>query len=74
MHKTTSLVRKLVIALIGFPIIVVGIILIPLPGPGILICLLGLIILSLEFDWAKRYADKAKGYLRKLLENGKAKR
>lgn len=74
MHKTALLIRKLVIALIGFPIIIVGIILIPLPGPGILICLLGLIILSFEFDWAKRYADRAKASLRKLLEKGKAKR
>lgn len=74
MHKTARLLRKLVIVLIGFPIIVIGLILIPLPGPGILICLLGLFILSFEFDWAKRHADRARGYLRKLLENGKVKR
>lgn len=60
-------------ALIGLPIIVLGIILIPLPGPGLLVSLLGLLILSLEFDWAKRPADQMKQALKDILEKAKAK-
>lgn len=74
MHKSVSWIRKLIIGLIGFPIIVVGIILIPLPGPGLLICLLGLIILSFEFEWAKKYADQIKGTLKAILEKAQNRR
>lgn len=58
MSKTLSLVRKLVISLIGFPIIIIGAILVPLPGPGLLIMFFGLFLISLEFDWAKKYVTQ----------------
>lgn len=32
-----------------------------LPGPGLLIVILGLAILASEFMWAKRLLDQAKG-------------
>jgi drug/metabolite transporter (DMT)-like permease len=53
--------RKLGIV-IGFLLISVGLILaIPgVPGPGIPIVLLGLVILSGHFSWAKRLLDWAK--------------
>jgi uncharacterized protein (TIGR02611 family) len=66
--------RKLLVSLAGFPVILLGIILIPLPGPGILVVLLGLIILSVEFEWAKRYTDKLKEMQRKALEKARAQK
>lgn len=72
MSKTVSAVRKLVIAIVGFPILLLGIVLIPLPGPGLLVSLLGLIILSTEFDWAKGPTDKAKAALKSLIDKAKA--
>jgi uncharacterized protein (TIGR02611 family) len=51
-----------------------GIILIPLPGPGILVVLLGLFILSLEFEWAKNYLEKGKTIHHKAIEKAKAKK
>lgn len=74
MSKTASLIRKLVFAAIGFPVLVIGLVLIPLPGPGILVSFLGLFILSFEFDWAKQYADKMKSVIHSLLEKAKDKR
>jgi uncharacterized protein (TIGR02611 family) len=41
-------------AVVGSVIVVVGIILIPFPGPGWLIVLTGLAILAIEFVWAQR--------------------
>jgi uncharacterized protein (TIGR02611 family) len=70
--KKTS--RKLLVSLAGFPIILLGIILIPLPGPGILVVILGLFILSLEFDWAKRYFESAKEWQRKTMQKAQAKK
>ncbi len=69
--KTAKAVRKLLAALVGFPILIVGLILIPLPGPGVLVCALGLLILSTEFDWAKRHLDKAKAWLQRAIAKSK---
>lgn len=41
-------------AVVGTAVVIVGIILIPFPGPGWLIVLTGLAILALEFVWAQR--------------------
>jgi uncharacterized protein (TIGR02611 family) len=56
-----------VVLAISLPILIVGIILIPLPGPGLLLCLLGLMILSLEFDTAKKYRDGIVGKLKDII-------
>ncbi|GAA2618338.1 hypothetical protein GCM10010399_56730 [Dactylosporangium fulvum] len=45
---------KIAVALIGTLVIAVGVVLLPLPGPGWVIILGGLAILALEFHWAKR--------------------
>lgn len=74
MKKLYSAVRKLIIGTVGFSILVLGIILIPLPGPGILVCILGLIILSWEFTWAERHLDRAKSAHKKLMSATKNNR
>ena len=59
--------------LVGFPLLVVGLILIPLPGPGILICLIALFILSFGFDWAGKYLEKCKNAFRKIYADAKSR-
>lgn len=46
--------KKVGIGLVGGIVLLVGIILIPYPGPGWLVVFAGLGILSTEFDWARR--------------------
>jgi uncharacterized protein (TIGR02611 family) len=58
--------RKIIVLCIGVPLLLVGIILIPLPGPGLVLCFLGLLVLSLEFDSAKKYLDKTKDAFRRI--------
>jgi uncharacterized protein (TIGR02611 family) len=48
------------IALIGLVIVVVGVILLPLPGPGWLIIFLGIGIWATEFAWATRLLRRAR--------------
>jgi len=48
------MIRKTTVAIIGSGFILVGIALIFLPGPAFIIIPLGIAILALEFDWAKR--------------------
>ncbi len=66
MTKPVKVARKVGVALIGFPVLIVGVALLVLPGPGLLVILLGLLIISWEFDWAKRYVEKVRAQLNKV--------
>lgn len=67
------LLKKIVILLVGVPLFGLGIILIPLPGPGILVCFLALFILSLEFEWPRPYLQKARLEIEKIIRASKAR-
>jgi len=45
---------KIVVALVGTLVIAVGVVLLPLPGPGWVVILGGLAILAMEFHWARQ--------------------
>jgi uncharacterized protein (TIGR02611 family) len=45
--------RRVVITVVGAVLITLGLLLLVLPGPGILVTILGLVVLSSEFDWAQ---------------------
>ena len=45
---------RIVVALIGLVVLVVGIVAIPYPGPGWAIVFIGLAVLATEFDWSRR--------------------
>ena len=59
-NRVLDLSYRVVVGLVGSLIIVVGIILLPLPGPGWLIIFAGLFVLSTEFEWADRLLDFAR--------------
>jgi uncharacterized protein (TIGR02611 family) len=48
-----DLTMKILITTLGGIVVVVGVVLIPLPGPGWLIVILGLTIWAVEFVWAR---------------------
>ncbi len=56
-------IRKILQIGLGFLLLAVGLILsIPfVPGPGILVIILGLVILGNHFHWARRLLEWAKG-------------
>ena len=47
-------VRRGGVFLVGMILVVAGAAMLVLPGPGIAVILLGLVVLSAEFQWAKR--------------------
>ena len=51
------------VAVLGGTIAILGLLLVPLPGPGWLVVFLGLAILGTEFAWAKRLAAFTKRQL-----------
>jgi uncharacterized protein (TIGR02611 family) len=53
-HTPLELARRIIVTLIGLTLIVIGILIIPVPGPwSFAVNLLGLAILGSEYDWAK---------------------
>lgn len=58
---------------LGFVALFLGILMLALPGPGILTIIMALSILSTEFTWAQTMLVKTKARGEKLLEDAKAK-
>ena len=52
--------RRVVIAIVGGSVVVVGILMLVLPGPAILVIPTGLAILGIEFAFARRWLRKLK--------------
>lgn len=68
---------RVVVCLAGMTILALGIVLLPLPGPGTLVVALGLGVLSVEFAWARRglaHLQAAVAKLRQELGNRLFKR
>jgi uncharacterized protein (TIGR02611 family) len=51
---------RLVILIAGGVVLLIGVAMLVLPGPGIVVIIAGLAILAKEFTWAERTLDKAK--------------
>lgn len=64
MKELYKKVRRLVIGVIGFTVLLIGIVMIATPGPAILVIPLGLAILATEFIWARRLLNKVRDQLR----------
>lgn len=52
-----NVVYKVAVAVVGVVVIIVGLILVPLPGPGWLIVFIGLTVLGSEYHWARRFTS-----------------
>jgi uncharacterized protein (TIGR02611 family) len=59
-RRTTRHAYQAVIAVIGGSIVIGGLLLVPLPGPGWLIVILGLAVLASEFQWAHNLLEFVK--------------
>lgn len=66
MKQSAKNFRRFIVSIVGFPLLAAGIILIPIPGPGLLLSFLALFILSFEFDWASKGFQKTKSEFRKI--------
>lgn len=60
-------VRWLTTMLAGFLVVIIGFIMLPLPGPGTLIILLGLTILSVELEWARQSVKAGEQWMERLI-------
>ena len=58
-HARRSKLYRAAFAGAGFVVLALGVVLIPLPGPGVLVAAIGLAMLALEFAWAERLLERA---------------
>jgi len=56
--KTLKQIKKAAIAIAGFTVLLIGVVVIILPGTSVILFPLGLTILATEFIWAKRWLEK----------------
>ena len=61
---TGRLSLKIAIGVLGTLVVAVGVVLIPFPGPGWAVVILGLAIWSLEFAWAQNLLDFTRRHVR----------
>jgi tellurite resistance protein TerC len=59
--------RKLVIGVVGLAVLVVGIAMLVLPGPAVVVIPLGLGILAAEFAWARRWLERLRDRLSRVV-------
>ena len=52
--KTIKQAKRLIKVVVGFTVLLLGLIMLVTPGPGIVTIILGLAILGTEFVWAKK--------------------
>ncbi|WP_308200286.1 PGPGW domain-containing protein [Cellulomonas wangsupingiae] len=53
-------VRVVAVTVVGGTVVLTGVAMLVLPGPGILAILAGLALLATEFAWARRWLDRAR--------------
>lgn len=66
MIKSLKQLKRILIAIIGGTIVVIGLFMIVLPGPAFIVIPLGLSILATEFIWAKKMIARFKDQFERL--------
>lgn len=64
--------KRIAVTVIGFAVLIAGIIMVVTPGPGVLVIVAGLAILATEWAWAERALDRTKAGGKVVLEQATA--
>lgn len=54
----SATIRGWALAALGWLLLAVGVVLFPLPGPGLLVMLAGTVVLANRYEWAERRLDR----------------
>lgn len=69
--------KRLMVFILGVAVLLAGAVMLVMPGPGVLVIVLGLVILATEFAWAERVLDRttatAAGAASKVTDNSKGR-
>ena len=64
--------RQILVLVIGMTVLLAGVAMLVLPGPGIVVILIGLAILATEFVWAERLLRQARERAARAVEKARA--
>ena len=70
-YLTYRAARRVVVAVVGVTVVLIGVVMLLTPGPGLVVIPLGLAILSIEFAWAKLWLKRVR---ERLSEHGSGRR
>ena len=59
-HLTYKSARRIVIGVVGATVLLIGVVMLVTPGPGLIVIPLGLAILSIEFAWARYWLRRVR--------------
>ena len=69
-HFTYKTSRRIVVAVVGASVLLLGIVMIVAPGPAFIVIPVGLAILAIEFVWARHWLKKLREMIsRRGVEN-----
>ena len=57
-HLTYTTGRRIVIAVVGTSVVLLGVVMLVTPGPAVVVIPVGLAILAVEFVWARKWLRK----------------
>lgn len=69
----SRVIRRAVVATVGTSLLIAGVAMLVLPGPGVVTILAGLTVLASEFHWARRVKRKLVVYIRRRIRRKKLK-
>ena len=73
-NLTYKAAKRIAIAIVGGTMLLLGLIMIVTPGPGILGIAIGLAILGAEFAWARMWLKRLRETISNGMANNRAKR
>ena len=53
-----GMARRTVVTVVGLTVLIIGVVMLVTPGPGIVVIPVGLAILGLEFAWARHWLKR----------------
>ena len=71
---TVRQARRLIIAVVGATVLLIGLALLFLPGPAFVVIPIGLAILGLEFAWARRLLNRVRRTISEQARNLRMRR
>ena len=73
-HNTYKTGRRIVVAVVGGSVLLLGIVMLVTPGPAIIVIPIGLAILAVEFVWARHWLKKLREMISRRGAEGRAER
>lgn len=70
-YQSVRHARRVIIAVVGSTVVLLGIALLVLPGPAFIVIPLGLAILAVEFAWARRLLQRVRRGISDTMRNGR---